>query len=41
MKSPPVQFTDEAAREMVEEFILGTGEAAHADWTTFFDPSTA
>ena len=25
MKSPPVQFSDDAAREMVEEFILGNG----------------
>jgi myo-inositol-1-phosphate synthase len=37
MKSPPVQFSDEAARDMVEEFILGTAEAAKADWTSFFD----
>jgi hypothetical protein len=37
MKSPPVQFTDDAARDMVEEFILGTAEAAKQDWTTFFD----
>ena len=37
MKSPPVQFSDDAAREMVEEFILGNGESAAADWTAFFD----
>jgi len=37
MKSPPVQFTDEAAREMVEEFILGNGQSKAADWTAFFD----
>ena len=37
MKSPPVQFTDEMAREMVEQFIAGTGEGASADWTAFFD----
>ena len=37
MKSPPVQFSDEAAREMVEEFILGNGRSASADWTAFFD----
>ncbi len=37
MKSPPVQFTDEAAREMVEEFILGNGASGTADWTAFFD----
>jgi len=37
MKSPPVQFSDDAAREMVEEFILGNGGARDADWTAFFD----
>jgi myo-inositol-1-phosphate synthase len=37
MKSPPVQFSDEMAREMVEQFIVGSGETADADWTTFFD----
>ena len=37
MKSPPVQFSDEAAREMVEEFILGNGSGKAADWTAFFD----
>jgi myo-inositol-1-phosphate synthase len=37
MKSPPVQFSDEAAREMVEEFILGNGASSKADWTAFFD----
>ena len=37
MKSPPVQFSDDAAREMVEEFILGNGASAAADWTAFFD----
>jgi len=26
MKSPPVQFPDEKAREMVEEFIIGTSQ---------------
>jgi len=41
MKSPPVQFSDEMAREMVEQFILGTGEGANADWTEFFDASRA
>jgi myo-inositol-1-phosphate synthase len=39
MKSPPVQFSDDAAREMVEEFILGNGASADADWTAFFDVS--
>ncbi len=39
MKSPPVQFTDEMGREMVEQFIAGTGEGANADWTAFFDVS--
>ena len=37
MKSPPVQFSDEAAHEMVEEFILGNGASRSADWTAFFD----
>jgi myo-inositol-1-phosphate synthase len=37
MKSPPVQFSDDMAREMVEEFILGTPESVSADWTDFFD----
>ena len=41
MKSPPVQFSDEAAREMVEEFILGNGGASRqADWSAFFDART-
>ncbi len=41
MKSPPVQFSDEAAREMVEEFILGNGGASRqADWSAFFDAKT-
>jgi hypothetical protein len=35
-----VQFSDEGAHDMVEEFILGTGEAADADWTAFFDNQT-
>jgi myo-inositol-1-phosphate synthase len=38
MKSPPVQFSDEMAREMVEEFILGNGGSNAQDWTRFFDP---
>jgi myo-inositol-1-phosphate synthase len=37
MKSPPVQFSDDAARDMVEEFILGNGQSKDADWTKFFD----
>jgi myo-inositol-1-phosphate synthase len=41
MKSPPVQFSDEAAREMVEEFILGNGASKAADWTAFFDSQPA
>jgi myo-inositol-1-phosphate synthase len=41
MKSPPVQFSDDAAREMVEEFILGNGESRKADWTAFFDIPSA
>jgi hypothetical protein len=38
MKSPPVQFSDDAARQMVEDFILGNGSQASQDWTRFFDP---
>jgi hypothetical protein len=41
MKSPPVQFHDDAAREMVEEFILGNGASKAADWTAFFDATRA
>jgi myo-inositol-1-phosphate synthase len=41
MKSPPVQFSDEAAHEMVEEFILGNGASRAADWTAFFDNAPA
>jgi myo-inositol-1-phosphate synthase len=41
MKSPPVQFTDDIAREMVEEFILGNGASRSADWTAFFDAQPA
>jgi myo-inositol-1-phosphate synthase len=41
MKSPPVQFSDEAAREMVEAFIMGNGEARDTDWTAFFDSQRA
>jgi myo-inositol-1-phosphate synthase len=41
MKSPPVQFSDDMAREMVEEFILGTGGSADEDWTQFFDVTQA
>ena len=41
MKSPPVQFSDDAAAEMVEEFILGNGASKAADWTAFFDSATA
>jgi myo-inositol-1-phosphate synthase len=37
MKSPPVQFSDDDAREMVEAFILGNGQSKDADWTRFFD----
>jgi myo-inositol-1-phosphate synthase len=39
MKSPPVQFSDDAARDMVEEFILGNGQSNDADWSRFFDIS--
>ena len=41
MKSPPVQFSDEAAHDMVEEFILGNGASKSADWTAFFDAQPA
>jgi myo-inositol-1-phosphate synthase len=41
MKSPPVQFSDEAAREMVEEFVIGNGQSKAADWTAFFDTEPA
>jgi myo-inositol-1-phosphate synthase len=37
MKSPPVQFSDAAAHDMVESFILGNGHAEDQDWTRFFD----
>jgi myo-inositol-1-phosphate synthase len=40
MKSPPVQFSDDAAREMVEGFILGNGAAQDQDWTAFFDEAS-
>ncbi|HEX9235649.1 MAG TPA: inositol-3-phosphate synthase [Actinomycetota bacterium] len=40
MKSPPVQFSDDAAREMVEEFIIGNGASKTADWSAFFDAQT-
>ena len=41
MKSPPVQFSDDAARDMVESFILGNGQAEDQDWTRFFDVQSA
>jgi myo-inositol-1-phosphate synthase len=41
MKSPPVQFSDEGAHEMVEEFIIGNGASKAADWTAFFDNAIA
>ena len=41
MKSPPVQFSDDAAREMVEEFILGNGASKQHDWSNFFDDAQA
>jgi myo-inositol-1-phosphate synthase len=41
MKSPPVQFSDDMAREMVEEYILGNGASKSADWTAFFDTAPA
>jgi myo-inositol-1-phosphate synthase len=41
MKSPPVQFSDEMAHEMVEEFILEGSQSQTADWTAFFDRQPA
>jgi myo-inositol-1-phosphate synthase len=41
MKSPPVQFSDEAAREMVQAFVAGDGHTADQDWTRFFDVRSA
>jgi myo-inositol-1-phosphate synthase len=41
MKSPPVQFSDAAAHDMVESFILGNGHAEDQDWTRFFDVQSA
>jgi myo-inositol-1-phosphate synthase len=41
MKSPPVQFSDDSAREMVEEFIIGNGASNAADWSAFFDAHTS
>jgi myo-inositol-1-phosphate synthase len=41
MKSPPVQFSDSEARDMVESFILGDGYAEDQDWTRFFDAQSA
>jgi len=35
MKSPPAQFSDERAHEMVEEFI-GNAPSARAPWTEYF-----
>src|SRR5262249_2210614 len=40
MKPPPVQFSDDMAREMVEAFIQGDA-SANADWTRFFDTTKA
>jgi myo-inositol-1-phosphate synthase len=37
MKSPPVQFSDDQAREMVAEFIRGNGRVAEQDWTRFIE----
>ncbi|MBA7664290.1 Inositol-3-phosphate synthase [subsurface metagenome] len=31
MKSPPIQYTDDEAHRMVEEFIAGTQEVAEAN----------
>jgi myo-inositol-1-phosphate synthase len=37
MKSPPVQFSDDQAREMVAEFIRGNGRVAEQDWARFIE----
>jgi myo-inositol-1-phosphate synthase len=37
MKSPPVQFSDDQAHEMVGEFIRGNGRVAEQDWTHFIE----
>jgi myo-inositol-1-phosphate synthase len=37
MKSPPVQFSDDEAREMVEAFILGAPTPVDPDRTAFLD----
>jgi myo-inositol-1-phosphate synthase len=37
MKSPPVQFSDDQAREMVAEFIGGNGQVTEQDWTRFVE----
>ena len=34
-------FSDDAAREMVEEFILGKGTSSAVDWSNFFDAPDA
>ena len=41
MKSPPVQFSDSAAHDMVESFILSNGHAEDQDWTRFLDVQSA
>jgi myo-inositol-1-phosphate synthase len=41
MKSPPVQFSDEEAREMVESFIQGDGHPDDQDRIRFFDVQSA
>ncbi len=40
MKSPPVQFTDEQARENTEAFIVGAPED-HIEWTIVLERDTA
>ena len=41
MKSPAVQFSDDAARDMVEAFIRGNGYPEDQDWTRFIDVQPA
>jgi myo-inositol-1-phosphate synthase len=37
MKSPPVQFSDDQARDMVDEFIAGNGHVKEQDWSLFLE----
>jgi hypothetical protein len=41
MKSPPVQYTDDEARRMVEEFIAGQERADQPPAGASLDPAQA